>query len=195
MKIKFNLIMVFILLIWLAVAVSANEIEEIEEGRQLVLSRVSCNILTNQQLENVGEYYMELMHPNELHEIIDQRMGGEGSESLRLVHINIAKMMYCGERNAMPINMMNLMMNRGGFQGMMSNFGTGYNMMGYYPYYGGWMMIFWILFLVLVVYLLYKLFNKEGFSFNSNASEILKRRYAKGEINEKEYQKMKKELK
>ena len=62
---------------------------------------------------------MEQMHPGELHEIMDERMGGDGSEQLRQVHIAIARNFYCGEHQAMMPMMMNTMMGRTGFGGMM----------------------------------------------------------------------------
>ena len=153
---KQKFVLFFTLLLVISV-VNASEMEEIERGEQLVKSRVSCSTLDYEQLENIGEYYMELMHPGELHEIIDQRMGGEGSETLEQAHINIAKMMYCGERNALPIGMMNIMMNRNSFGGMMG-FGSRYGMMSNFGntfLYGGGFMLFWILILGLIVYFIY----------------------------------------
>ena len=166
----FSLFFIFLLL---SSITSASEAEEIERGSQLVKSRVSCSGLNEEQLENIGEYYMELMHPGELHEIMDERLGGEGSESLELAHINIAKMMYCGERSAMPINMMNIMMNRGRNYNMMGYFGNSFNMMGYnYPFFGGFIMVFWLIVIFLVLYLLFKLITGQDF----NKSKLKKRR-------------------
>jgi putative membrane protein len=168
--------------------------DEIKEGENLVLSRVSCTNLNEEQFENIGEYYMELMHPGEFHEIMDERMGGEGSESLRSVHINMATMMYCGNANAMPMNMMNTMMNRGSsFRGMMG-YGSGYGMISYWPY-GGWTMLFWIIVILIIMYLLVKYFNEGTLNMGSNSLEILKRRYARGEITKKQFEEIKKDLK
>lgn len=191
-----KLFVLLIFIIFLINTALASETEDIKAGEMLVKNRVSCSSLSNEQLENIGEYYMELMHPRELHETMDARMGGEGSESLKQVHINIAKMMYCGETSAMPMSMMNIMMNRGGFGGMMNNwFGSGYGMMGgSYPAFGGFMMIFWILVIILIVYLLYKLLNGHGLNLGTTSIEILKKRYASGEITKKQYERMKRQL-
>jgi len=52
-------------------------------------------------------------------------MGGEGSESLRQMHINMGLSFYCGEHKAMSGGMMNMMMGgnmMGGDSGMMSGY-------------------------------------------------------------------------
>ena len=72
---------------------------------------------------------MEQMHPGEAHELMDEMMGGEGSESLRTVHINMAKTIYCNENvssyGMMGGNMMSMMY--GGYgSGMMGNSNFGY---------------------------------------------------------------------
>ena len=77
--------------------VMAQEEHDFTESKQLVDSGVSCDNLTNEQLEMIGDYYMEQMHPGEAHEYMDEMMGGEGSESLKQVHINIARRVYCNE--------------------------------------------------------------------------------------------------
>ena len=116
--------------------VLADEEETFAAAEEIIRQKIPCDILTEGQLESVGDYYMEQMHPGELHEIMDERIGGEGSESLRLVHINMARSFYCGEYGIMSAGMMNMMMGRSGF-GMMNkiNFG-GNNMMG--NYFGGY---------------------------------------------------------
>ena len=162
--------------------------ENYDEAITLIQNKVSCNELTNEQLEVLGDYYMEQMHPGNLHEIMDERMGGEGSESLRLIHINMGKMFYCGEVNAMPINMINIMMNRGGYNNMM------YNMMGYFGYGYSWygiflMIIFWAAVIWLIVWVVQQLTRSK-----ESATEILEKRYTKGEISKKQYLEMKKEL-
>lgn len=104
---------------------------EIEEGRALVESRIDCDELSNEQLEAIGEYVMEQMHPGEEHEIMDARMGGEGSESLKQAHINIALGSYCGQNYGM---MGFGMMGQGMIENSLANpIGDGtmaYNLMG-----------------------------------------------------------------
>ncbi|MBS3051920.1 MAG: hypothetical protein J4428_00925 [Candidatus Aenigmarchaeota archaeon] len=90
------------------------------ETKQLMDSGISCDKITNEQLEQIGEYLMEQMHPGEGHELMHQMMGmKEGTEIEEQFHIDMAKMMYCGETNsAMGGNMMNMMMGQNMMQGI-----------------------------------------------------------------------------
>jgi|SRR3989344_274081 len=118
-------IFAFGILLLIAFLVSAHE-QSFAETKQLINSNISCNNFTDAQFEAIGDYYMEQMHPGEAHELMDNMMGGEGSESLRQVHINMAKGIYCGESSGM----MQMMMNMGGSGGGMMN-----NYPGYYDSY------------------------------------------------------------
>ncbi len=140
----------------LATMVFASE-ESFEQAEQLIQQKVACSELTDVQLELIGDYYMEQMHPDRQHEFMDRVMGGEGSAQLQQVHINIARMFYCGDRTAMSAGMMNMMMgrgmmgyagvqNQGGLRGMMG-FGTGYGMMEGYSFWN----VFTLLYLVLII--------------------------------------------
>ena len=112
----------------LSTFVLAHTEEDFAKAEELIKSKISCSELSNEQLELIGEYFMEQMHPGELHEIMDERMGGEGSVTLKQVHINIARSFYCGESSFISRGMMNTMMGRSGY-GMMGNQGF------YYPNY------------------------------------------------------------
>src|SRR3989338_7804219 len=94
---KAILILAIFLLGIVAVLEQESHDSEIEEGKKLVKSKTSCDKLSNEQLESIGDYYMEQMHPGEAHGIMDNMMGVEGSESLKQVHINMAKRLYCNE--------------------------------------------------------------------------------------------------
>ncbi len=98
--------------------VSAITQQEINEAKNLTDSKADCKNLSDSQLEIIGEYYMEQMHPGESHELMHTMMGlGEGSEDEKQFHINMARTIYCGEHG---------MMGSGGMMGMMPMM----NMMG-----------------------------------------------------------------
>ena len=189
---KTILILVIFLLGIAAVLAQESHDSEIEEGKKLVESRTSCDKLSDEQLEAIGDYYMEQMHPGEAHEIMDNMMGGEGSESLKQVHINMARRIYCNENIYIGYGMM-------GSGGMMNMMGRG--MMGSYPAsydysnYGYWN-IFWILLFAAVIFLIVWIIHR--FGIKKTASEtplnILRKRFAKGEITKKEFEDMKKEF-
>lgn len=84
-------------IILFSIVVVAQEEHDFTNVKQLINSKISCDKLTKDQFEEVGDYYMEQMHPGEAHEYMDRMMGGEGSESLKQVHINIARRVYCNE--------------------------------------------------------------------------------------------------
>src|SRR3989344_4216742 len=133
--------------------VSAHE-HDFGETKQLIDSGISCDKLTDEQLESIGDYYMEQMHPGEAHEMMDMMMGN---------------------------NMMG--------SGMIGNYPA------YYGYNSFWN-ILWLIFLigviVLIIWLIYR-FTKKG-KESETPINILQKRYAKGEINKKQFDEMKKEL-
>ena len=129
-----------------------------DETKQLIDSGISCDKLTDEQLEAMGDYYMEQMHPGESHELMDEMMGGDGSESLKQMHINIARNIYCEESGTMigggmmnggMMGMMPMMMNMVGSGGMMQgidgNYYRGYNIFGW---------LFMILIIIVLVLLI-----------------------------------------
>ena len=189
---KITLILAIFLLGIVAVLAQESHDSEIEEGKKLVKSKTSCGKLSDEQLEAIGDYYMEQMHPGEAHEIMDNMMGGEGSESLKQVHINMAKRLYCNENVYIGYGMMGSwgMTNMMG-RGMMGNYPAGYD----YSNYGYWN-IFWILLLAAVIFLVVWIIHR--FGIKKTASEtplnISRKRFAKGEITKKEFEDMKKDL-
>ena len=162
------------------------------QTKKLIDSGISCNKLTNEQLEEIGDYYMEQMHPGESHELMDNMMGGEGSESLKQVHINMAKRLYCKENVYIGYGMMG----SGGRMNMMSR-----GMMGSYPAsydysnYGYWN-IFWILLFVAAIFLIVWIIHRFGIKNTASMTplNILRKRFAKGEINKKQFEEIKKEM-
>jgi len=188
---KIFTILIFSMLLLNVSLASAHE-HNFAETKQLIDSGISCDKLTDEQFESMGDYYMEQMHPGEAHEMMDKMMGGEGSDTLKQMHIQMAKRLYCNED-------VGGMMGSGGMMGMMNMMGG--NMMGNYPSYYGYgynsfWNIFWSIFLIgviaLVIWLIYK-FTKKG-KESETPINILQKRYAKGEINKKQFEEIKKEM-
>ena len=182
MKITKIIMLMFGILFVLSLGLVFAHEHDFDETKQIIDSGIGCDKLTDEQLESIGDYYMEQMHPGEAHEMMDQMMGGEGSESLRQVHINMAKRLYCDEDvgGMMGGGMMNMMMG---------------NYPAYYGYNNFWNVL-WMVFLIgaiaLIVWLIYK-FTKKG-KESETPINILQKRYAKGDINKKQFDEMKKEL-
>ena len=139
------LLLILLSILSISFAVAHGE-EDFAEAEEIISQKTPCSQLSENQLEIIGDFYMEQMHPGELHEIMDEMMGGEGSESLRIVHINMARAFYCGEPNAMSYGMMSTVMGRGMMGSsygsnylraskMMGNFGM---MSGYGSFGTGW---------------------------------------------------------
>lgn len=167
-------------------------------------SEIDCQKVTDEQFEGLGEAVMSVMHPDERqHELMDQMMGGEGSESLKAMHILMGQnYLGCGSGIMGGDGMMGGM----GMMSMMDNW-SDYpdnnlfsNMM--YNMTGNWgglgiitMVLFWVLLIVGIIFFIkwLTLQSKRGDSSKS-AIDILKERYAKGEINKEEFKEKKKEL-
>jgi hypothetical protein len=88
-----------VLLVLMAGAALAHiSAEGIEEAEALIKAKTSCSSLTQEQLELLGEYYMEQMHPGTAHELMHQMMGlEEGTDTEEQFHINMAERIYCGK--------------------------------------------------------------------------------------------------
>jgi hypothetical protein len=101
--------MAFVLL---SLAVFAHGTDTFAEAEEIILQKTECDQLSEDQLEKIGDYYMEQMHPGEAHEAMDELMGGEGSGTLSQMHIRMARAFYCGEHGEMSSGMMSMMMGK-----------------------------------------------------------------------------------
>lgn len=88
------------------------------------IKNLNCDEVSDEDMEALGEAVMSERHPDSnVHEQMDEMMGGEGSESLKAAHINMARgYLGCTNRVSNDDSMM------GGEDGMM-----GWGM----PMYGG----------------------------------------------------------
>src|SRR3989344_5428209 len=159
------LILGIVLLLNLGLVNAATQ-QELDEVKNLIDSKVDCKNLSDSQLEIIGEYYMEKMHPGESHELMHKMMGlEEGSESEKQFHISMAKSLYCNEDiSGGMMGMMPMMMNTMGGQvsqtNMMGNSGDGF---GYWNFINILYVILLIGLIILVYLLVIKLWkNMKG---------------------------------
>lgn len=160
--------------------------EEAEgKGVQAKLSagELKCENLSNDDFGALGEYFMGQMMGDsheDMNNMMIRMMGEEGEEEM---HVAMGKRMSeCEPDAAMPQNMMN-----GGLMGTMMD----YSFMS-----SGWifMVLFWILIIAGIVALIKWIAGSTGNRTGLSALDILKERYAKGEINKKEFEEKKKDL-
>jgi len=143
----------------LSVAAVLQEI--LTEQQVSTVQSLDCQKVTDDQFEKLGDAVMEQIHPGEQHELMDQMMGGEGSESLKLMHIQMGQnYLGCNNYHNNPDGIMGSGMMTGGMMGMMgggmmgsyavndwgNNYRSPYSMMGYNQSLG----IFWQLMMVTI---------------------------------------------
>lgn len=157
------------------------------------INQIDCNKIDEDRLEELGDALMEEMHPGEAHTLMDKMMGGEGSESLRSMHILMARR-YLGCRESGYVGRMGMM---GDYNGMMNGgrpYGNDAVKKDYWPFSGMMgvgMGIFWLFIIGLAGLLIKVLFLN---SSATKARAILAERYAKGELSRQEYEEMKTQL-
>ena len=149
-------------------------------------------------LEELGDAVM--IGSDAQHEYMDKMMGGEGSERLKLMHERIGYNYLAGnnsDTHDFKKNNFGMTHNRnfkGGYPMMWNN---GYGMMGWGL--GGLIMIILIVGIIVAVGLVifFALRNKggnTGVPEDDTPIDILKRRYARGEITKEEYESIKKDI-
>ena len=168
---------------------------------KLQAKQLECIDLTDNNYAVLGEYFMgQSIGDTQRHAVMNQMMtsmmGEEGEEQM---HVAMGKRLSgCDTSATMPMAgtgfmpMMQMMMGGGG-NPMMGNFGA--TSMGWFGF--GWiiMILFWILVIVGVVALIRWLMNQsKSETKEKSALDILKERYAKGEIDKKEFEEKKKDL-
>ena len=179
--------------------------QEEAEGKEiwdkLQAKQLECKDLTDDSYAVLGEYFMGQSIGNTqrhaaMNQMMTSMMGEEGEEQM---HVAMGKRLSgCDTSATMPMAgtgfmpMMQMMMGGGG-NPMMGNFGA--TSMGWFGF--GWiiMILFWILVIVGVVALIRWLMNQsKSETKEKSALDILKERYAKGEIDKKEFEEKKKDL-
>lgn len=143
-------ILTWILIFVFSMGIVLADAEQLAAAKKLIDAKTPCSKMTEGQLEIIGDYFMERIHPGESHTAMEQMMGGEGSESLRLMHIAMAKRIYCNDLNGtVNYGMMGYGMM---YAGRGTNYGGMMNMMGYNSGYGySYLTFFNILAIILAV--------------------------------------------
>lgn len=174
-----------------------EEAEGKEIWNKMQNNELECEDLSDDNFGALGEYYMGQMASDSheaMNNMMTQMMGQKGEKEM---HITMGKRMsVCDSNAAMPQSMMN-----GGIMPMMMGSGMmGGNfssMLGFGSF--GWifMVFFWVLMIAGGVALIKLIFDSNGDKNTSNQSalDILKKRYAKGELSKKQFESKKNNLK
>lgn len=185
-----------------------EEAEGKEVWEKLQDEELQCENLTDENFGALGEYFMGQMMGDShesMNNMMIQMMGEEGEEEM---HVALGKRMSgCEPNAAMPQNMMNSgmmqmmigggMMNNGSNSSALNNFNNPMSMMnfGFAPFSWIFMILFWALIIAGIVALIKWMTNQNKTeSSHKSALDILKERYAKDEINKKEFEEKKKDL-
>jgi len=180
-----------------------------QEGKELwnklQEQELNCDDLSDDNFHALGMYFMGLM-VGDSHEAMDammERMMGEEGENQ--MHIAMGKRMSGCEPNApMPQSMADggmMQMMMGGWFSPFSNDNSTNNMMnfGFLPFGGfGWifMILWWVLIIAGIVALIKWLMGQSRSSreHEKSALDVLKERYAKGDIDKREFEEKKKDI-
>jgi putative membrane protein len=190
--------------------------QEEQEGKKFLddlnNKTIVCSQLNDSDFEKIGEYFMgqsigDTSRHIAMNEMMKRMLGEKGEEQ---AHSAMGKRLSgCDTSAALPTEnagfwpMMNMMggwsssskLNQTNNNPMMWNFGN--NPMGW-GFGFGWifMLIFWVLIIAGIIALI-KWFMAQSHGSHGNEKsplEILKERYAKGEIDKKEFEERKKDL-
>jgi putative membrane protein len=184
-----------------------HTLREEKEGKELwdklQAKEVVCENLNDKQFGVLGEYFMGQM-AGESHAAMNAMMIQAHSEDgEEQIHIVMGKRLSgCNTSAAFPaisggwMPMMNMMTGRWsspfGFNSTnnMMNFGLGFGFFGWL-----FMILWWVLIIAAVVALVKWLVNQfRGDASGKSALDILKERYARGEINKQEFENKKRDL-
>lgn len=171
---------------------------------KLQVKQIACKDLKDDDFEVLGEYFMGKSIGNTqqhaaMNLMMQSMMGQQGEEQMHVVmgkRLSICDTSFSYPNSSfgfMP--MMGMMQMMGGGGNPMMGYGGWNNMMGGFGIFGWlFMIIFWLL-LILVVIALIRYLTRSGKDKESRTPlDILKERYARGEINKKELEEKMKDL-
>lgn len=178
---------------------------------RLMSKQVVCANLSDDEFDVLGDYFMGLRLGDTashvyMNNMMKRMMGEEGEKQM---HVALGKRLSgCDNTTPFPARGANflLMMGLGGMMNSSNNFFGGTNsMMGYNGWSNmfGWngfgiSPIFSLVILVLIIlgilFLVKRLLTKRDSTVTKSSKDILSERYAKGEVDKKTFEEMKKDL-
>src|SRR3990167_816482 len=180
-----------------------EEAEGKEIWQKMERKEVGCKDLADEQFAALGEFFMGEM-TGDAHEAMNammtRMMGEEGEEQM---HVVMGKRMSgCGGDGTLPMGNAGVMMPMMGMMMGWSNGAApdtlssmmGYGFSGFAPFGMIFMILWWVLIIAGIVALVKWISRNSGTAEGNSALEILKERYAKGEIDKKEFDERKKDL-
>ena len=181
-----------------------EEAEGKEIWEKLQAKQLDCKNLTDETYNSLGEYFMgQSIGDTQRHVLMNQMMiSMMGEEGEREMHIVMGKRLSgCDANAALPQSVagfMPMMWMMGGGGNSMMGYGGWNNMIGGWSGFGifGWlsMILFWALIILGIVALIRYLGRSGPNREDKKPLEILKERYAKGEIYKKEFEAKKRDL-
>lgn len=173
---------------------------EIEQAQGVTAAdQINPDKVSQAKLEELGDSVMEAMIGNtKTHDQMDIRLGGDGSASLTAFHTRLGYNYLVGYPNGMMSLMTSGMMGSNGsdgtydWNGMMGNNNFRNNgMMGYIGWGGMLIGLFGLLLLLAVLLFVIKAVSRKPSSTSIDSPlDLLKKRFAAGEITQEEYEKM-----
>lgn len=204
---KITIITVIIVLLFGGTALCAQEEEHGRSADEIIneimrkqnvdtIAEITPDRVDAETLEELGDAVMGLMIADEAqHEWMDEMMGGEGSQPLASTHrwMGYQYLQNNGNLGDFGPGMMRGWRSRGRGPGMM---GGWYGPAGQRGSFVPWIWILGFLLVAVVIALIISLTRRRELykDTSSNALEILRSRYAKGEISREEFKRIREEL-
>ncbi len=174
-----------------------HTIREEAEGKavweKLQTKELACKDLSDDNFGMLGEYFMGQMMGNSHEAMNNMMIQAHGEDGEEQIHIVMGKRLSgCDTSAAFPVI-------SGGWMPMMNMMWGGRMNFGFGPFdFFGWifMILWWVLIIAGIVAIIKWLTSQFRGTHNheKSALEILQERYAKGEIDKKEFEEKKKDL-
>lgn len=162
--------------------------------------QLDCSKVNDEQLEQIGDAVMSIMHPDpKQHKLMDDMMWGEWSKSLSAMHIMLwLNYLWCSSGWKIGMMWMWMMWGNSNWMWWYTFNNWFWNMMWYWLagmwLFGGILMVLFRVIIIVAVIALIRFMSNKSNNEGSKPLQILEERYAKWEIDKKQFEEMKKEL-